>query len=169
MPKIPQRTGSLTHPQQIAFLQVHVPGRISAIQSALQHQPTYKDLAVAAIFSRAIASFLGIGTSSGRLCADRKYFQHSPNQSWEVKIKNVGGEFVDVDKLCSADKSALEEGINETNTAFAHLTFWSDPSSQNQSGLATDAYIQLQTRRIRSFADTVIRLFHEQAARANPA
>ena len=169
MPRISHRTGSLTRPEQIAFLQVHVPGRISAIQSALQHQPTYKDLAVAAIFSRAIASFLGIGTSSGRLCADRKYFQHSPGQSWEVKIKNVGGEFVDVDTLCHADKSALEQGINETNTAFAHLTFWPDPSSQNQSGLATDAYIQSQTQRIRIFADTVIRLFHEQAARANPA
>src|SRR5947209_11553490 len=112
MPRISHRTGSLTRPQQIAFLQVRVPGRISSIQSALQHQPTYKDLAVAAIFSRAIASFLGIGTSSGRLCADRKYFQHSPGQSWEVKIKNIG------------------------------LTFWPDPSSQNQSGLATDAYIQ---------------------------
>ena len=169
MPRISHRTGSLTRPQQIAFLQVRVPGRISAIQSVLQHQPTYKDLAVAAIFSRAIASFLGIGTSSGRLCADRKYFQHSPGQSWEVKIKNVGGEFVDVDALCHADKSALEQGINETNTAFAHLTFWPDPSSQNQSGLATDAYIQSQTQQIRIFADTVIRLFHERVARANPA
>src|SRR5437879_4326781 len=83
---------------------------------------------------------------------------HSRGQSWGVKIKDIGGDVVDVDALCHADKSALEQGINETNTAFAHLTFWPDPSSQNQSGLATDAYIQSQTQQIRIFADTVIRL-----------
>jgi hypothetical protein len=92
-----------------------------------------------------------------------------PAQSWEVKIKDVGGEFVDIDTLSRADKSALEEGINETNRAFAHLTFWPDSSSQNESGLATDAYIESQLERIRRFADTVIRLFHEHATRANPA
>jgi len=82
-------------------------------------QPAYRDLAVAAVFSRAIASFLGVGVRRGRLCADRDYFPHMSSQSWEVKITDVGGEFIDIDTLSSANKSALEEGINETNRAFA--------------------------------------------------
>lgn len=167
MPKIPQRAGTLTPAQQLAFVQIHVPGRIRSIQSAL-HQPTYKDLAAAAVFSRAIASFLGIGTRRGRLCADREYFQHAPDQSWEVKIKDVGGQFVDPNTLSDADKSALEEGINETNTAFAHLTFWSDSSSQDESGVATERYIQLQAERIRRFSESVIRLFHDHTKNVNP-
>ncbi len=76
-----------------------------------------RDLAVAAIFSRAIASFLVIGVRSGRLCADRDYFQHLTGQSWEVKITDVGGTFVDLNTLSGADKSTLEEEINETNRA----------------------------------------------------
>jgi hypothetical protein len=168
MARIKHRTAKLTVPQQLAFLQDHVPGRIRSIQSALG-QRTYRELAAAAIFSRAIANFLGIGTQSGRLCADRKYFQHADGHSWEVKIEDVGGQFVDLDTLSSADKSALEDGINETDRAFAHLTFWGDSSSQTDSGLASDEYIESQAQRIRLFCDTVIRLFHDHASRANPA
>src|SRR5437867_11148437 len=108
MSKIAKRIGTLTPAQQSAFVQVHVRGRIRSIQSAL-HRHTYSDLAVAAVFSRAIASFLGVGTRQGRLCADRDYFQHAPDQSWEVKVEDVGGRFVDLNSLSSADKSALEE------------------------------------------------------------
>ena len=79
MARIEHRTAKLTMPQQRAFLEVHVPGRIRSIQSALE-QGTYRELAAAAIFSRAIANFLGIGTRSGRLYADRKYFQHADGQ-----------------------------------------------------------------------------------------
>jgi hypothetical protein len=168
MARIEQRSARLTVPQQVAFLEVHVPGRIRSIHSALQH-PTYRDLAVAAVFSRAIASFLGIRTRSGRLCASREYFQHAKGESWEVKIQDVGGQLVDLDTLSAAEKSALEDGINETNRAFAHLTFWTDASAQNESGLATDKYIESQADRIRLFSETVIRLFHDHAARANPA
>ena len=167
MARIEHRTARLTMPQQRAFLEVHVPGRIRSIQSALE-QGTYRELAAAAIFSRAIANFLGIGTRSGRLCADRKYFQHADGQSWEVKIRDVGGQFVDLDTLSTADKSALEDGINETDRAFAHLTFWSDSSSQNDSGTANDEHIELQAQRIRLFCDTVIRLFYDHASRAKP-
>ena len=75
---------------------------------------------------------------------------------------------MDLDTLSSADKSALEDGINETDKAFAHLTFWEDSSSQNDSGIARDEYIESQAERIRLFAETVIRLFHEHASRADP-
>jgi hypothetical protein len=167
MSKIAKRISMLTPAQQSAFVQVHVPGRIRSIHSALQTH-TYSDLAVAAIFSRAIASFLGLGTRQGRLCADRDYFQHALDQSWEVKVKDVGGRFLDLNTLSSADKSALEEGINETNTALAHLTFWSDSSSQDDSGVATEDYIESQAERIRRFAETVIRLFHEHTNHAKP-
>jgi hypothetical protein len=124
-------------------------------------------LAVAAIFSRAIANFLGIGVRKGQLSPCHEYFIHLPPDSWEVKITDVGGEFVEIDKLSSADKSALEEGLNETNKAFAHLTFWKAPSVQNQNSLAGDNYMESQRDRIRRFADTVIRLFRQQAAHAN--
>jgi hypothetical protein len=169
MQRLPHRTAPLTKRQQLAFLQKHVPGRIESIQSALSGEPSYRDLAVAAIFSRSIAGFLGVGVRSGRLCADRDYFPHLSGQSWEVKISDVGGEFIDLDTLSGADKSALEEGLNETNRAFAHLTFWPDSSSQDESGLATDAYVESQSQRVRAFADTVIRLFHERASATKPA
>jgi hypothetical protein len=169
MPRTSHRIDKLSPPQQIAFLQEQVPGRISSIRYGLQ-QPTYPGLAVAAIFSRAIAGFLGIGVRGGHLAPDKDYFIHvSPDSSWVVKITDVGGEFVDFDRLSSADKSALEEGINETNRAFAHLTFWNDPSSQDADGLATGSYTELQCERIRRLADTVISLFEKHAANANPA
>ena len=62
--------------------------------------------------------------------------------------------------LTGAERAALETSINETNRAFAHLTFWHDPANQYARGRGTSAYVRGQVRRIQKFGEVVIELYN---------
>src|SRR6266446_9750365 len=122
-----QRTHPLTHEEQKGFVQYHLPGRFQAIEFHLNRSPrVYGDLAAAAIFARALCGFLGLRVDrDGKLAQDRTYFEHAGKQSWEVKITDLaGGQFLRAEHLPAHDRTALEKGLQESNVAFAHLTFW---------------------------------------------
>ena len=163
MAKLKKRANPLSKPQQRGFLVYHIPGRIHSIQSILQDErPDYLRLAGAAILSRSIAAFLGLSTRNGRLCQDHDYFPHESGQSWEVKLSDIdGGACLKVSDLTAIQRTHLEAGINETNRAFGHLTFWDDPASQDAGGRAKKVYLREQVLRIQRFVHAVIELYDQ--------
>lgn len=166
MPKPKNRAQSLSKPQQRKFLAHHIPGRIRSIRGILgDGTPDYLQLAGAAILVRSIAGFLGFSTRNGRLCQDHDYFSHESGQSWEVKLSDIdGGTCLKVTDLTATERTSLEAGINETNRAFAHLTFWDDPANQDAGGQAKERYTREQLQRIQRFAETVIELYNRHTA-----
>ena len=167
MPKLTKRTQPLTKPQQREFVSYHIPGRIQVIEGCFadQGQIPYGKLAAAAIFARAIAAFLGFSTRSGRLHPDHTYFPHEPGRSWEVKLSDIdGGSCLALHDLTTQERDALENGINETNRAFAHLTYWDVPADQDSRGRATEIYRRAQVQRLRLFAETVVAVFRRATA-----
>jgi hypothetical protein len=146
MPKLTKRTQVLTKPQQREFVSYHIPGRIQVIEVCFadRGQIPYGKLAAAAIFSRAIAAFLGLSTRNGRLHSDHTYFPHEPGRSWEVKLSDIdGGSCLTLQDLTTQERDALENGINETNRAFAHLTYLGRSCG---SGFARTSYRRLPSR-----------------------
>jgi hypothetical protein len=159
--KLTKRAHRLSKKHQRKFLSFHIPSRIEVIEACLAgREPNYGKLAAAAIFSRSIAAFLGFATKSGQLYADPSYFRHAQGQSWEVKLSDIdGGACLTLADLTARESEALENGINETNLAFAHLTYWDAPAAQDSHGGAIEDYRRAQLQRIRVFAQTVIDLF----------
>jgi hypothetical protein len=162
MAKLRKRAYQLSKRQQRTFLTHHIPGRIRCVEGILRGgKPDYLELAGVAILARSIAGFLGFSVSSGRLCQEHCYFRHESGQSWEVKLSDIdGGACLKLTDLTATERTILEAGINETNRAFAHLTFCDDPANQDADGRAKDPYAQEQFQRIRRFAETVIELYN---------
>jgi hypothetical protein len=161
MPKLTNRADPLRKEHQREFLSFHIPGRIEVIESCFSDPGSipYSKLAAAAIFSRSIAAFLGFTTRAGRLHSDHCYFPHERGKSWEVKLSDIdGGACLTLADLTLPERESLENGINETNRAFAHLTYWDAPADQDPRGRTTEDYRRAQVQRIRLFAQTVIDL-----------
>lgn len=167
MPKLKRRESPLSQTEQHQLISFHIPGRIQTIQATLQRASLdYGSLAGAAVLTRAIAGFLGLATRSGRLCKGDSYFQHEPNKSWEAKLSDIaGGNCISLDTLTAQQRAVVEAGINETNLAFAHLTFWSDLTNQDANGRARIDYQQQQVQRIRDFAYTIIELYNKHTSK----
>jgi hypothetical protein len=167
MAKLTKRTKPLAKEHQREFVTYHIPQRIKIIETCLLSPGaiSYEKLTAAAIFTRAIAGFLGLGCTKGKLQQSHAYFQHQPGQSWEVKLSDInGGSCLTLQDLSADEQAAIEAGINETNLAFAHLTYWDAPTVQDSLGRATDAYNRAQVQRIQIFAETVIALFRRVSA-----
>jgi len=162
MPKRSQRDTALDHNEKRHFVEVVIPGRIGIIEKCLKEvQPSDPLLAAAAIHTRALAGFLGIGVKSGGLRVDNIYYDHG-NGSFEVKISDIKSDSLysqqELDALCQEDRDAICKGMDGTNREFAHLTYWRDPANQDSSGVPNEAYRMDLTYRVRSFAQTIIRL-----------
>lgn len=167
MPKIKARTEKLLPTEQEHIVRRVIPARIACAREHLNRSPvTYGDLAVVGIFARSIASFLGLRRSRrGTVAEDREYFKHDLGSSWEVKIADIsGGAYVATSSLTPNDAATITEGILQTNTAFAHLTYWRNPSTQTSDHAASEAYNRERQEKLRRFLDCVERLFHQHAA-----
>lgn len=167
MPKLTKRAQPLKKEHQREFVSFHIPERIRVIEACFAGQEpiAYGKLAAAALFSRAITAFLGFSTRNGRLHPDHSYFQHEPGGSWEVKLSDIdGGSCLTLGHLTTEEREALENGINETNRAFAHLTYWHIPADQDSRGRATEDYRRAQVQGLRLFAVTVKALFRRFTA-----
>jgi len=160
------RTTALTAVEQSAFVNKHIPHRIAVIEQGFVNKPnpSYADMTAAAVFSRTIASFLGIGVRRGQLKLDSDYFEHAKGQSWEVKITDIaGGTFVDLRSLSVSDQTILLEGLTEVNLAFTHLTFWSSRLHQTPGALPTAQYNKNQQEKLRAMGALVVRLYRRQS------
>jgi hypothetical protein len=161
------RTQPLLKTEQEHIVRRVIPARLALAREHL-NRPTvsYGDLAAAAILARSIASFLGLRRSRGGTVAeDRGYFEHDTGKTWEVKIEDIaGGRFVATNSLTQEDAATITAGILETNTAFAHLTYWPNPNTQTPDHAASEAYNRERQQRIVRFLDCVERLFNHHAA-----
>jgi len=164
MPKLTHRVSPLNNLEQKALIEYHIRERIKRIQATIQITSIdYVMLAGAFVLTRSIAHFLGLRISKGRLCEDHNYFHHEDCKSWEVKLSDIdGGSFVQIASLSAKHRSIIEDGFKETNLAFAHLTFWSDPANQDSQGRSNANYHREQVKKLRAFADTIIQLFYTQ-------
>jgi hypothetical protein len=161
MAKVHRRDQPLSPSQQTYLITQAIPGKIQLIRSCLSSRPVqHAQLTAAAIHSRAIASFLGIGFYCGKLAPDQDYHDHGGNRSWEVKVTDIdGGAFVDIKKILPEVRRILEAGFDSTNREFAHLTYWNDPDNQTKSGAPREDYRVKLESRITGFALAVIELF----------
>jgi hypothetical protein len=166
MAKATQRLTQLTSVQQRHFINVIIPGRIRIIDECLKEpQPSDPLLAAAAIHTRALAGFLGVGLNKGVLSIDHRHYDHGGG-SYEVKISDLAnGALFTTDELSAlneADKEVIRLGFDSTNREFAHLTFWGDTANQDSSGGPNDSYRLDLTYRVRSFAESIKRLVNSR-------
>lgn len=76
----------------------------------------------ARITCRQLIQFMGLGLNKdGNLCEKNFYHSHNGN-SYEVKITDIGGEWVKKNSLTSDEKDLLEKTIKTGDRATAHLT-----------------------------------------------
>ncbi len=68
----------------------------------------------------------------------------------------------ELSQLDTADEEAIRLGFVTTNREFAHLTYWGDPANQVSSGGPNDSYRLDLTNRVRSFAETIVRLVNSK-------
>ena len=61
--------------------------------------------------------------SEGKLKANTDYFPHENDISYEVKIKDVGGEFINPNNLSKEDKEILAHAYQAGSLATAHMTY----------------------------------------------
>ncbi len=150
---------------QREILRQAIPSRLSVLHQFLKSSaPSYELTVASAVFSRAIAGFLGLGLKKGKLAHDRDHFEQEKKASWEVKITDIsGGKFIDIASLSTQQKLDLENGLREVNTAFAHITFWADPNNQNPCGSPSDDYINKQQKCLRNLASAVMHIFKESS------
>lgn len=162
MSRLTQRAEPLDAETRAEFLRVHIPGRVQLLQQALQQMPrSYYHFTVAAVASRCLAQFLGLGLSSdGKLISARNYFPHDGNRSYEVKIRDVcDAGLLNPDSLTSADRRALEIGFDTINREVAHLTYWSKstPPRHHSADSASPDYYAKLVKRLEQFASIVLR------------
>jgi hypothetical protein len=82
----------------------------------------------ALLASRMFMQFLGLAIDHSpqlRLVEDRTYFS-SGGQSDEVKIKDLGGDWVEIQNLCQVDRDLLARTYHAASKACAHLTLGSN-------------------------------------------
>ncbi len=170
MPKQVQRHNPLSPAEQKHFVDVVIPGRIEVISACLREpEPSDPLLAAAAIHTRALASFLGIGVVNGKVTEDHRHYDHGDG-SYEVKISDLqGGALFTKEELLQLDKGdreAIRSGFITVNCEFAHLTYWRDPENQDTRGGPVASYRPALISRVRTFADTIIRLVRSRVPAA---
>ena len=117
------------------MLNKHIPYRLSLLRSgywprwAVQHtQHTSPAFEAGALSGRILLSFLGLkcNKKSGELEPDTKHDSIDKQTTDDVKACDVGGEFVDLNRLPPGDRNALAVFIRGVNKACAHFTIGSD-------------------------------------------
>ena len=75
------------------------------------------------IEARVLLQFMGIGLNgNGNLSENRNYYSYDKIATYEVKIVDLGGSWVNLNTLSDADKDLLVEVIKTADKSTAHLT-----------------------------------------------
>ena len=114
------------------MLKRHIPYRQWLLDDAVSRIPakTNQDnqsFEAGTLSGRILLSFLGVAfdEKTGRLREDR---EHKPRRrpTDDVKIRDVGGRFVELAELSTTETKTLEKFIRGANKACAHFTVGSD-------------------------------------------
>lgn len=75
--------------------------------------------------TRMFLEFFGLkaSNSTGELSKDRKYFTHCDGNSYEVKIIDLGGNWVKVGELLEDERKLLGQAIITGHRSIVHLTY----------------------------------------------
>jgi len=113
------------------MLDQHIPYRVQLLEAAVRSIPA-RNLAdnqafeAGAVSGRILLSFLGVGYAerSGELREDRQHKQKD-GMTDDVKAKDVGGRFVELNLLSSEDSRILAQFVQGAHKACAHFTIGS--------------------------------------------
>jgi len=115
-----------------AMLNQHIPYRLRLLRDAFPRIPARCDpdnqsFEAGTLSGRILLSFLGVAfdEKTGTLREDR---EHKPRRgpTDDVKVRDVGGRFVELAELSTAETKILEKFIRGANKACAHFTVGSD-------------------------------------------
>jgi hypothetical protein len=108
----------LQESEKVEILGVHLPYRIDLLKDAIDRIPaqTMADdqaFEAGAVAGRSLLSFLGVRYDRRvrKLAPDQKYPIEQDNVTDEVKVTDVGGQFVEVDELSEDQKVVLSRSF----------------------------------------------------------
>ena len=122
----------LTDKDRDAMRLQHIPYRVQLLEDAVRRIPaqTCQDnqaFEAGVVSGRILLSFLGVGydAKTRRLKEDRN---HKPTEQMtdDVKVRDVGGSFVELDELPEIEAAVLVRFIHGAHKACAHFTIDSD-------------------------------------------
>jgi len=122
----------VTEKDRQELLHQHIPYRVQLFQDGAKRIPAQgkqdnQAFEAGAISGRILLSFLGVGYDEkrDRLKEDRQH-KSMGGITDDVKVRDVGGHFVNLDSLSAHEKEALSRLIHGANKACAHFTVGSD-------------------------------------------
>lgn len=130
---IKARSIPLTIDEKSAFLNDHLPYRIKILETVNQYQPQVNtDIYWPSIYEsaqitcRMFVEFFGFaidGDNPPKLKEDYNYYSRDKKTSYEVKIKDLGFDFVTLGDLTPHEQTILAHAYECGNRATAHLTY----------------------------------------------
>ncbi len=132
------RTIPLTENDKKKFLNQHLPYRLNILNTyklITKDRPDYQDkipqeilgrlndcsAEASRISCRMFIEFMGLSTRNRKLIVKRDYYKSDGN-SYEVKIVDLGGKWVDPSNLTPDEQDLLAKTYETGNKATAHLT-----------------------------------------------
>lgn len=118
----------LAEPDRQAMLEEHILYRVDLLNDAknripAQNQQDNQAFEAGAVSGRILLSFLGVGydEKNCRLKEDRQH-KVADGVTDDVKVRDVGGDFVEIANLSLDDKGTLIKFIRGAHKACAHFT-----------------------------------------------
>jgi len=115
------------------MLNLHIPYRIRMLCEALPRTPAQCDsdsqaFEAGVVSGRILLGFLGIGydEKTKQLKKERNHRKNGEGLTDDVKVRDVGGKYVELATLSSEDSQTLCRFIHGANKACAHFTVGSD-------------------------------------------
>ena len=115
------------------MLNQHIPYRIRLLLDALPRVPARCDadnqaFEAGTVSGRILLGFLGLRyeEKTGQLREDRTHRTNKEGLTDDVKVRDVGGQFVDLATLSSEEAATLCKFIHGAHKACAHFTIGSD-------------------------------------------
>ena len=158
MKRLNDRSKFLDQKEIEEFISDHIPYRLRILHNLISYpNPVNKDTYWPSIYEsaqivcRMFIEFFGFGVNGKDdpvLVENRRYFSKDGINSYEVKIKDLGFDFINLQELSLDEQSVLAHAYEAGNRATAHLTY--------KSPFITDHKKVIQA------ASIIIRIFKER-------
>jgi hypothetical protein len=134
MRKINQRTKPLTQKEKEDFYYNHLPYRVEMLTTCESIRNEFINrreiltctFEASIIACRVLLEFLGLGIDGSnppKLIQRRNYYSQDKINSYEIKIVDLGGDFVNISSINKEDQDILAKSYLTGHLATAHLTF----------------------------------------------
>ena len=155
---IKNRAELLNKDEKVEFINIHLLYRLKILKKAVE---TFSNLKInqfndkvildcifeaSLIYCRMFMQFLGLGINGDnppKLKQHRKYYSSDGINSFEVKVSDLGGSFVEIEKLKKDEQNLLANVYLMANKASAHLT-WNTPHNDNAQEMISAARLILR-------------------------